>query len=209
VGKGQGHKTSKSDESIENVELEEIVPAEPENDPEKSTASLKKLRDDAPDPSERVDTPAMVDDGFQAPPDAGLSALEDLLKASEGTNAIDIALDPAGAIFGHKGVPVDSPEHMSEFGLHIPTPEEVAAIENGDRLPTVAEAIKRDGWSPADRDLADQVGSQPNGDYGVVVTVPEQLVSLVLGQAQMDGVTPGEWLTVRLGEYLEQWTFGR
>jgi hypothetical protein len=153
---------------------------------------------------------------FQPPPDPGLSALEELLKASNQQNTELAQTDPA---FMNSPKPsafdlVTDP--LGIMGIIFPTPEEVAAIENGDRLPTIAELeavlesgskvdIKPDGGVK----VTPGIGPQPNGDYGIVVTVPEQLVSGVLGQAELDGVSPSEWLTVRLGEYLSQWFFGK
>ena len=86
--------------------------------------------------------------------------------------------------------------------ISIPTAEEIAAIESGDRLPPFEEMEPKGEWQ-------DERGPQPNGDYGIVVTVPEQLVSGVLGQAELDGVSPSEWLSVRMGEMLEDWFHGR
>ena len=159
-----------------------------------------------------------LDTQFQPPPDPGLSALEDLLKASEGTDAIGIALDPARAIFGStetivQTLPVEEIQRRYP-GVAIPTPEEVAAIENGDRIPTIGgslgvEDFISQGSGTSVMELPANIGPQPNGDYGVVVIVPEQMVSLVLGQAEMDGVSPSEWLSVRVGEYLETWAYGR
>ena len=154
---------------------------------------------------------------FQPPPDPGLSALEELLKASEtdfsldkDQSAIGIALDPARAIFGVPSNPLGKDTEMvpPEGLISIPTAEEVAAIENGDRLPTMAEheaALERGDVAV----ITSQEGPQPNGDYGIVVTVPEQMVSGVLGQAELDGVSPSEWLSVRMGEMLEDWFHGR
>ena len=113
-------------------------------------------------------------------------------------------------------------------GLVIPTPEEIEAVQQGGLiLPPQVE------WTDAKRQAFEElklryplykvdtetgkmeviyedkgIGPQPNGDYGVVVMIPEQLVSGVLGQSELDGVTPGEWLTPRLAELLEGWFHG-
>lgn len=91
--------------------------------------------------------------------------------------------------------------------LVIPTPAEIEAIETGDRIPTAEEheaAVARGDVTV----VTSQEGKQANGDYGILVMVPEQLVSGVLGQAELDGVSPSEWLSTRVGEYLSQWFFG-
>lgn len=107
------------------------------------------------------------------------------------------------------------PVALVGHGLVIPTPEEIEAVLGektrdllhlGD-IPTMAEhetAVARGDVSV----VASPLGPQANGDYGVVVMIPEQLVSGVLGQAELDGVTPGEWLTPRLAELLEGWFHG-
>ena len=127
-------------------------------------------------------------------------------------SAIGIALDPARVdLWGDKQSTTFREGYgdgSSEGLISIPTAEEVAAIENGDRLPTMAEheaALERGDVAV----ITSQEGPQPNGDYGIVVTVPEQLVSGVLGQAELDGVSPSEWLSVRMGEMLEDWFHGR
>jgi hypothetical protein len=102
------------------------------------------------------------------------------------------------------GLMAKSREAIQESAvLVLPTAEEVAAIENGDRLPEPSDQAVKIG------ELLDGLGPKPNGDYGVLVMVPEQLVAGVLSQAELDGVTPTEWLSVRLGEYLSQWFFGK
>jgi len=202
---------------------DEIRPIEPE-DASGQIKELVDVTDEAPN-SPNLDQPTGT--SFQPPPDPGLSALEELLKASEtdfsldkDQSAIGLALDPTGAIFSERLKVPNNPEWLEDETLAfsglvaIPTPEEVAAIENGDRIPTIGgslgvEDFISQGSGTSVMELPANIGPQPNGDYGVVVIVPEQMVSLVLGQAEMDGVSPSEWLSVRVGEYLETWAYGR
>ena len=106
-------------------------------------------------------------------------------------------------------------EEQPQVGtIVLPTSEEIEAIETGDRLPIVGGAFGEgefDGSKPGSRVVQAPagLGQQPNGDYGVLVLVPEQLVSGVLGQAEMDGVSPSEWLSVRMGDFLEGWFHGK
>jgi hypothetical protein len=91
-------------------------------------------------------------------------------------------------------------------GVVLPTAEEIEAITAGSQIPPLMHLDTKTGKIDV---VVEGVGPQPSGDYGVLVTVPEQLVSGVLGQAELDGVSPSEWLNVRVGEYLSQWFFGR
>lgn len=137
---------------------------------------------------EKVSEPDVaVTTEFSPPPaEAGLSALEELIKASNLPDTIF-----SSQIDMMSSSPVDS---KAPSTLVLPTAEEIEAITTGDRLPEPTPS---------------SVGPQTNGDYGVVVVVAESMVSGVLGQAEMDGVSPSEWLSVRVGEYLDQWFFGR
>jgi len=49
------------------------------------------------------------------------------------------------------------------------------------------------------------VGPRLDGTYGMVVTIPEGMIEPIRGQAESDRVTPEEWVSTRLGEYLEDW----
>jgi hypothetical protein len=170
---------------------------------------------------------ANQDDGFQPVPDAGVTALESLIASSKEPDEKLFEDQLRKALYEpeSEGVLYPGPDHVANAEpplgslIAMPTPEEVKAITEGDRLPTIAdleEAMEKAGQNAVQiepdgtvRFPLAGIGPQPNGDYGVVVTVPEQMVSGVLGQAELDGVSPSEWLSVRLADFLEGWFHGK
>lgn len=53
------------------------------------------------------------------------------------------------------------------------------------------------------------LGQQPNGTFGLVISVPEGYIEGIKLQAQLDNMTTEEWVSFRLGEYLESWFYGK
>ena len=49
------------------------------------------------------------------------------------------------------------------------------------------------------------LGELPNGEYRSTVRIAEWCVEGVKGQAEADGISVEDWLTLRLTEHLEQW----
>lgn len=49
------------------------------------------------------------------------------------------------------------------------------------------------------------IGPRPDGTYGAVVTVPEGYWEPICEQAASDGITPYEWLSIRVQEIMETW----
>lgn len=192
---GQKQKNSKSQESAAFADEAEMLPVEPEEAVGQLSADLGPVSE-APQP---VEADGKRDDGFQAPPDPGLSALEKLIAASSEYPDQD-------------HVPV--PEPALGNLITLPTEAQIEAIENGD-FTQMKAALSDESVTESIRKIRSQrtagtaLGPQANGDYGVVVVIKEAMVSGVLGQAEMDGVSPTEWMSTRLGEYLEQWFFGR
>lgn len=58
---------------------------------------------------------------------------------------------------------------------------------------------------PLDLDGA-ELGPQPNGDFRIIVTIPEGYVEGVRQWAESDGLSMEEWLDHRLSDYLETWS---
>lgn len=52
-------------------------------------------------------------------------------------------------------------------------------------------------------------GQQPNGTFGLVVSIPEGYIEGIKLQAKLDNMTTEEWVSFRLGEYLESWFYGK
>lgn len=57
----------------------------------------------------------------------------------------------------------------------------------------------------AHSDGALTLGQRGDGTFGLVVTIPEGLIEPIRGQAESDGLSSEEWVSVRLNEYLESW----
>lgn len=53
------------------------------------------------------------------------------------------------------------------------------------------------------------LGQQPNGTFKLAVAVPEGYIEGIKLQAQLDNMTTEEWVSFRLGEYLESWFYGK
>ena len=53
------------------------------------------------------------------------------------------------------------------------------------------------------------LGQQPDGSYKLVVAIPEGYIEGVKTQAELDNMTPEEWVSFRLAEYFEQWWFAQ
>lgn len=51
------------------------------------------------------------------------------------------------------------------------------------------------------------LGQQPDGSYKLVVAVPEGYIEGVKSQAELDNMTPEDWVSQKLAEYFEQWWF--
>lgn len=50
-----------------------------------------------------------------------------------------------------------------------------------------------------------EIGERPDGTFGLVVTIPEGLIEPIRQQAESDRVTPEEWVSTRLVEYMDSW----
>lgn len=164
------------------------------------------IQDRIPDPPdtkldpETEQNPVVAENGEEYPPRTPYPILDDatlrdlMEKSKEPNNVVEM---PAGTIV-------------------MPTAEEIHAITGEEALttPDFLTPLGTDNtvtYGPplGGKTFSHGIGRQASGDYGIVVTVPEQLVAGVLSQAELDGVTPEEWLTVRMGEYLEQWFHGK
>jgi hypothetical protein len=220
--KARGNKEMGSDEAsaqdaqvsvIEQGKTPDSGQKEDSENQTQSDLSDTKVEDETGSQGENPTLVAEIDDltskigDFMAPPQEAeepvgdFQNLRNLMDQSRKANILDEILDPFGII--------------GSSGLVIPSAAEVAAIENGERLPTIADleaALERGDKVDIKPDGTVSItaaGPQPNGDYGVLVVVKEPMVSGVLGQAEMDGVSPSEWLSVRVAEYLEGWFFGK
>jgi hypothetical protein len=89
--------------------------------------------------------------------------------------------------------------------LVLPTAEEVAAVTDG----KLAPLLKLDRTTGEVTMVAEGIGQQPDGTFKLVVTIAEGYFEGIKSQAESDGVTPEEWVSTRLGDYMEQWWFGR
>lgn len=49
------------------------------------------------------------------------------------------------------------------------------------------------------------IGQRSDGTFGLVVSIPEGLIEPIRQQAESDRVSPEEWVSTRLVEYLESW----
>lgn len=190
---------------------EHVEGTEPEVEQELSTEVV--LQNAVPDPDLEVELPIQsdgsLDDGFVS--QSGVDLLEQLLGSSKA-------------------------EESPKSGLVIPTPEEIEAVVNRDRLKGIAERMSHDDglkqnireamedvrkgntlsldeFEEASKraihkrhhDRRDWIGPQPNGDYGIVIQIKEGYWSGIQSQAESDNMTPEEWVTMRLAEYLDNW----
>jgi hypothetical protein len=85
-------------------------------------------------------------------------------------------------------------------------------MERDRKKPTIAELEelmdKSGGNVRIDPDgtvTAYPIGERGDGTFGLVVTIPEGMIDPIRGQAESDRVTPEEWVSTRLGEYLDSW----
>lgn len=123
-----------------------------------------------------------------------ISRLTELMNQSRQQDAksvVDQLLDPFGilgltGITGIQGAP---------GGLVIPTAEEIAAIAG------------EDAPDPMDDEVFGKplLGEQPNKSFNMVVNIEEGYVESIRQQAESDGITPEEWVSLRLHEYLADW----
>jgi hypothetical protein len=123
-----------------------------------------------------------------------ISRLTELMNQSRQQDAksvVDQLLDPFGilgltGITGIQGAP---------GGLVIPTAEEIAAIAG------------EDAPDPMDDEVFGKplLGEQPNKSFNMVVNIGEGYIDSIRQQAESDGITPEEWVSVRFSEYLESW----
>jgi len=51
------------------------------------------------------------------------------------------------------------------------------------------------------------VGPRPDGTFGMVVTIPEGMIEPIREQAQSDGITPEQWVSLRLQECFDVWWY--
>lgn len=159
---------------------EHVEGTEPEVEQELSTEVV--LENAVPDPDLEVELPVQsdgsLDDGFVSR--SGVDLLEQLLGSSKAEEA----------------------KESPKSGLVIPTKEEVEAIVGGDRLPPLYRMNTETGEVKV---VAEGTGPQPNGDYGIVIQIKEGYWSGIQSQAESDNMTPEDWVTMRLAEYLDNW----
>lgn len=53
--------------------------------------------------------------------------------------------------------------------------------------------------------LSSSVGQRSDGTFGLVVSIPEGMIEPIREQAASDSVTPEDWVSTRLLEYMESW----
>lgn len=167
--------------------------------------------------------PKKADDGFVAvtPPVEG-DSLADLMRKSAEHNEADISAGMANLL----GEPAkhDIMDDVLGYGLgsllHIPTKEEIEALEQGQVIPVpgVAQGI---GMTPPRATSDDfpawpertethmgtvvNLGEQPDGTFKIVVTIPEGYIESIRQQAEVDHETIEEWASKNYSEYLEGW----
>jgi hypothetical protein len=69
----------------------------------------------------------------------------------------------------------------------------------------IESALKVGVLDRAGLDSIALIGENPDGTFGLVVTIPEGYIEPIRGQAESDGVSPEDWVSTRLNEYLESW----
>jgi len=99
-----------------------------------------------------------------------------------------------------------SPEEVGS-AIRAATPEEVAELtkvqSGGYDLKFEGDKLKIFAAPP--REVL--TGERPDGTYGLVVTIPEGMIEPIREQAASDGISPEEWVTMRLVEVLETWWY--
>jgi hypothetical protein len=173
-------------------------------------------------------------DRLPEPTEAGEDLLAEMLKKSEVATGAgpQFTVKPIpGREFSNFGGPTEEQLARSVYEEGKTDPRDFAGIETT-RMITFEEAaqmglppvegadgyvIYRDGhgemWKSDGKSVSrigeildlKPLGELPNGEYRATVRIAEWCVEGVKGQAEADGISVEDWLTLRLTEYLEQW----
>lgn len=159
------------------------------------------------------------------------STLEEQLAASIHLEGL-VPADTPGAYEGIERTPVDydditkvtlqnlEPQDLRNFGgmetvrlipmdearrLYPPIVFDTSKISLDDFAKMDASPGAKITYTP----ILSSLGQQPNGTFGLVVSIPEGYIEGIKLQAQLDNMTTEEWVSFRLGEYLESWFYGK
>jgi hypothetical protein len=142
------------------------------------------------------------------------SILESVLVKMHGAESDKVENPEIVQILDSESNPESDPEKSEKFRTLLEdTPEERPDVASNEVLnPTideVAKAIKEDfpvAVLPDGRHVVNpKLGTQSDGTFRMIVAIPEGLIDAIIDQAGYDGVSPEEWVSERVGEYLQQW----
>lgn len=218
LGKGMKPRQSEAIDGVAGEEAETAVSTgmeTPQNEGILEVLSNQHIENQSEDPETSPNhppTPHMVEaekevavtEGFgEAPPEVPsdvFSHLEEVMKASREASGAD------PAFLEERRVP-EKPVESTLIVTEKMTMEEIRKRYplhklNGDtgEVSIVPEELE---WP--ERETQVILGELPNGDHAIIVNVREGYWPLVEQQAESDGITPTEWLSIRLSEYLEGW----
>jgi len=187
--------TAGQTEGLKEVEMEVVL-----GEPEGGDHKLSPVQNLESQPAEEAEEPIVAQMPVFEPPPAVpqevLDTLADLMKKSqELTGATAERLDKLVEMVREerrgRPYPEDdgSKPSIAEIEKAIESGAKVEMAPNGDV--TIQPAAP--------------LGELPNGEYRSTVRIAEWCVEGVKGQAEADGISVEDWLTLRLTEHLEQW----